>query len=100
MNQTRGSSTIPRGPLLTRHALSGASLMRDQERTKGDNHRGTRSVGCCPLSTQLGASSGLIPTKALGSQVVPVLGTAGCTGTPARYQTVSGGAKYRFASGS
>ncbi len=42
----------------------------------------------------------LIATKALGSQVVPVLGTTGSTSTSARYQTASGGAKYRFASGS
>src|SRR6266480_4215653 len=35
-----------------------------------------------------------------GSQVVPVLGTTGCTSTPARYQAVSGGAKYCSASGS
>jgi hypothetical protein len=48
----------------------------------------------------LGALSGLIATKALGSQVVPVLGTTGCTSTSARYQAVSGGAKYCSASGS
>src|SRR5438128_2373132 len=52
------------------------------------------------LLTQLGTLSGLIATKALGSQVVPVLGTTECTSTPARYQTVSGGAKYCSASGS
>src|SRR2546422_6537338 len=62
------------------------------------NHRGTRSVGCCHTVDTTRALSGLIATKALGSQVVPVLGTTGCASTPARYQTVSGGAKYCSAS--
>src|SRR2546426_3229611 len=36
------------------------------------NHRGTRSVGCCHTVDTTRALSGLIATKALGSQVVPV----------------------------